>query len=199
MKFSPDHELDPDVGRAPGRVVILNGASSSGKSTTARELVAMLDPIYCHLGIDMFRSRARRSGLDPDAQRVRTQRLAFGFHRAVAGFAAAGNNVVMDHLLGERWRVRDIATVFADHDVILVGVHCSIDELRRREHARGNRGIGRAESQITSIHAHMRYDVEIDTSVMAPQECAAAIAEYLATSQTTRAISCLPAHGHCTA
>lgn len=123
---------------------------------------------------------------DRDGDRLYTQRLAFGFHRAVAGFAAAGNNVVMDHLLGEQWRVQDIVTVFADYDLVLVAVHCGLDELRRREQARNNRVTGRAESQLASIHAHLHYDIEIDTSAMSPQECAATIADSM------RAISRLP-------
>jgi chloramphenicol 3-O phosphotransferase len=193
MIFAPDHRLDPKAGRFPGQIVILNGTSCSGKSTTAQALVGLLEPNYVHLGIDMFRTN-RPLRLDRDGQRLHTQRLVFGFHRAVAGFAAGGNNVVMDHLLGEQWRVRDIVTVFADYDVVLVGVHCGLDELRRREQARNNRVTGRAESQLASIHANLQYDIEIDTSVMSSHECAAAIADYLATGHGTRAISRLAAH-----
>lgn len=172
-----------------GQIVILNGTSSSGKSTTARELIAMLEPIYFHLAIDHFRTSGPQRQLGPDGGRHFTDRMALGFHRAVAGFAAAGNNVVMDYLLGEQWRVRDCLTVFAGYDVLLVGLHCSVEELRRREQARGSRSIGRAESQLSSIHAYVRYDVEVDTSVMGPGDCAAAIAEYIAAGERPRAFS----------
>lgn len=188
MTFGPDDDLDPEVGRTPGRVVVLNGTSSAGKSTTAKELIAVLAPDYFHLGIDMFRTSAP-GRIRAEDQRLHAQRLVYGFHRAVAGFAAAGNNVVMDHLLGERWRVQDMVTVFAGYDVVLVGVHCSPVELRRREQARGNRGVGRAESQLSSIHAHVHYDVEIDTSATGARECATTIADHLANGPAERAFT----------
>jgi chloramphenicol 3-O phosphotransferase len=38
---------------------------------------------------------------------------------------AAGNDVVMDHILGERRRLTDCLSVFQEHQVLFVGVRCS--------------------------------------------------------------------------
>jgi chloramphenicol 3-O-phosphotransferase len=40
------------------------------------------------------------------------ERTVLGFHRAVAGMVAAGNDIVMDHILGERRRLADRLSVF---------------------------------------------------------------------------------------
>ncbi|MGW6280042.1 phosphotransferase-like protein [Kribbella sp. NPDC055071] len=77
-----------------GRLILLNGTSSSGKSSIAEELVDGLDDGWFHLGIDHFRERRKWRQWDQDA----AQRMVLGFHRAVAGMAAAGNDVVVDHV-----------------------------------------------------------------------------------------------------
>jgi hypothetical protein len=39
----------------------------------------------------------------------------------------------MDHVLGERWRLKDLLIVMAGIDVVFVGVHCAVGELERRD------------------------------------------------------------------
>lgn len=95
---------------APGQVVLLNGASSSGKSTLARQLLVDFTTPWFHMGIDMFgamRADKQPHELDPSAIGEVLHRTRAGFHRAVAGMALAGNNIVMDHVLSEPWRLTD--------------------------------------------------------------------------------------------
>ena len=44
-----------------------------------------------------------------------------------------------------------------------MGVHCPLDELERREKARGDRDMGLAKTQLQYVHQHEVYDVEVDT------------------------------------
>jgi chloramphenicol 3-O phosphotransferase len=157
-----------------GRLILLNGTSSSGKSSIAAELVDGLDDGWFHLGIDHFRERRKWRRWDQDA----AQRLVLGFHRAVAGMAAAGNDVVVDHVLGERWRLADCLEVFTG-PVYFVGVRCSLAELKRREVARGNRKVGLAEIQFPLVHQHGVYDVQVDSDQHTAAECAALIRDRL--------------------
>nr|WP_276822581.1 hypothetical protein [Mycolicibacterium mageritense] len=86
---------------APGRVVLLNGVSSSGKSTIARQLLADFETPWFHMGVDMIGAmRAERQTHDLDGVGLRhvLRRTRAGFHRAVAGMALAGNDIVMDHV-----------------------------------------------------------------------------------------------------
>jgi chloramphenicol 3-O phosphotransferase len=102
-----------------------------------------------------------------------------GFHRAVAGMAAAGNTVVVDHVLSEPWRLRDCLALFPAAEVVLVGVHCPLPELERRERARADRPPGLAARQIGPVHAHSLYDIEVDSSTTTPQDCAERIKAFL--------------------
>lgn len=94
--------------------------------------------------------------------------------------AAAGNNVVVDHVLSAEWRLRDCLSLFVPQDVVLVKVHCHPAELERRERERGDRPPGLAAGQLARVHAHGVYDLECDTGRSTPQECARRIKEFLA-------------------
>lgn len=156
-----------------GRIIFLNGTSSSGKSSIARELLDVLDgDPYFHLAVDGISAMRADREVAPDALDAVLKRTRMGYHRAVAGMAAAGNDLVVDHVLSEPWRIEDCLTVLAGADVHLVGVHCPLDELERRERERGDRPPGLAAYQYQRVHAHGLYDVEVDTGTATPRECA---------------------------
>ena len=74
---------------------------------------------------------------DPDGpfawwQQMRP-RLSDGFHRCLSALAAAGNDLIVEHIIEFRaWR-EDLATLPVGLDVFLVGVHCDLAEIDRRE------------------------------------------------------------------
>jgi chloramphenicol 3-O phosphotransferase len=167
----------------PGRIIFLNGTSSSGKTSIAEQLLEVLEQPWFHLPVDAINAmRAKRrtmelsqAGLDAVLARTRA-----GYHRAVAGMAAAGNNVVMDYVLSERWRLLDCLSVLADFEVVFVGVRCAPAELARRERLRGDREPGLAQAQQELVRAHGRYDIECDTTTTSPLDCALTIRDFLA-------------------
>ncbi|MDX2642596.1 AAA family ATPase [Streptomyces sp. PA03-1a] len=173
-----DTEATPDAGPG-GLIVFLNGTSSSGKSSIARELLLTLDGTYFHMPVDAFHAMRSRREVGPEELPGVLRRTWRGFHRAVAGMAAGGNNVVVDHVLSEPWRLRDCLGLFPPRDVVLVGVHCSPGELRRRERDRGDRPEGLAARQSGLVHAHGLYDVECDTTEASAAECARRIRDFL--------------------
>lgn len=162
-----------------GLIVFLNGTSSSGKSSIATELLRLLDEPFFHLPVDAFHAMRTRQEMAPDQLTAVLHRTWRGYHRAVAGMAAAGNNVIVDHVLSEKWRLEDCLTLFDPEDVVLVGVHCPRDELERRERERGNRPPGLAARQLTQAHAHGVYDIECDTGRATAEECARRIKDFL--------------------
>ncbi|MEU9381224.1 AAA family ATPase [Streptomyces sp. NPDC048279] len=175
--------------RPGGLIIFLNGTSSSGKSSIARELLQILDASFFHMPVDAFHAMRSDRDIPDDHLQAEIDRTAMGFHRAVAGMAVAGNNVVVDHVLSQRWRLLDCLALFTAENVVLVGVHCPLPELERREQIRGDRTPGLAARQFEQVHAHGIYDIKCDTSKNTPGEIAEQIKSTLAQRPTPTAFT----------
>lgn len=168
--------------RGPGRIIFLNGASSSGKSTLAEAMQQALPEPFLHVSSDhLVASGMLPARRDPDGpfawwQQMRP-RFFDGFHRCLPALAAAGNDLIVEHIIEFRaWRDY-LARLLAGLDVFLVGVHCDLAEIDRRERSRGDRRIGEGRSHVETdlIHTFGPYDFEIDTTDTAPSAAAASV------------------------
>ncbi|MFG2437322.1 AAA family ATPase [Streptomyces sp. NPDC048508] len=172
------HARIPDTA-AGGTVILLNGTSSSGKTSIARALLDRLEGTWFHMPVDAFHAlRGGRQSPDSELQ-AEIDRTAKGFHRAVAGMAAGGNNLVVDYPLSRRWRLLDLLDLLVPEDTVLVAVRCPLPELNRREADRGDRSPGLAALQYAQVHAHGPHDIDVDTSVHTASECARRIRDFL--------------------
>jgi chloramphenicol 3-O phosphotransferase len=162
-----------------GRAIVLNGGSSSGKTTIARALQDSLPGPWLVFGIDMFIGTAPPELLTlPDGLGVPVDgvigrgpswlEVYETWRDAIATFIAAGTNVILDEVFldGEADR-RAWSRVLADDATLWVGVRCDADEADRREQQRGDRPVGIARVQASAVHDGMIYDVDIDMSTTA--------------------------------
>ena len=152
----------------PGRIVLLNGASSSGKSTLARGIQAAMDAPFLILSSDQWVDGGALPPSLADHDWVGAMRPRFfdGFHRTIRAMADAGNDLIVDHIIEyASWRAQ-LAELLDGLDVFLVGVHCDPAELARREQARGDRFEGEGAAHVTEnrIHELGPYDLEVDTT-----------------------------------
>ena len=163
--------MDIDMA-ATGRIILLNGASSSGKSSVARALQARLVQPYWHISIDHLRD----AGVLP-LDRVRSGEFKWsemrgpffaGFERSLAVYARAGNNLIVEHIIEDAPWMQRVVGLFRGLDVFFVGVQCDLDELERRERQRGDRRLGDAKRDFFTVHEHAIYDVEVDTTSTSP-------------------------------
>jgi chloramphenicol 3-O phosphotransferase len=161
-------------------IILLNGMSSAGKTTLAKSLQQMMDTPYLHVPVDSFGDMAPGPDkLGETGSRLWQSvfnRMLSGFHHSLAALATAGNNLIVDHVLvqgvePQNW-LAECLEVLAPFTVYFIGVRCPLEELRRREQARGDRGIGLAEFQLSRVHQHGLYDLEVDTSVLSSEQCA---------------------------
>jgi chloramphenicol 3-O phosphotransferase len=180
-------------------LILLNGTSSAGKTTLAKALQDALPTPYLLVGIDtvVFALPSRYVN-DPacwgevyqyryDGDRITGisiqpygDQLVRGLHRAIAGLARCGLDVIVDHVLSEPAWIADLDQAWAGLDLLRVGVLCPIEVAEERERARGNRTLGWAAAHANVVHAHIRYDVTVDTSLAGPDECAATVAAAVA-------------------
>ncbi|MGF2615857.1 chloramphenicol phosphotransferase CPT family protein [Rossellomorea aquimaris] len=145
-----------------GKIILLNGVSSSGKSTVAGAIVKKL-PNYFHLSIDDYDYIIEKME-DRDNQRLIPVPTEYFFHKTVAMFSDKGVNLVVDQILFNEETHEDCYRTLNNYPVLFVGVHCPPDELERREAARGDRPVGQAGGQLNYVHQqNEEYDVVIHT------------------------------------
>jgi chloramphenicol 3-O-phosphotransferase len=145
------------AGLAGGRAVIVNGPSSSGKSTVLHELrsrssvpwVVFDEPMYgaVNVGYLIWRDRA--------------EVLHRGFLDGIAALARAGNCVAVA-AGGHPQRMFDAA--FVGVPTIRVGLDCNAVELARRERGRRDVPGGLAEGSL-EVHGGWHYHLRFDTTV----------------------------------
>lgn len=147
-----------------GRIILLNGTSSAGKSTLAGALRAALPEPFCYYASDQLADAGFRT-IKRDARRAGHERARFfdGFHRSIRAFAEAGNDMIVEHIVEEASWAEALRELLAPLDVFWIGVHAPLAELERREQARGDRSIGEAKFHLKT-HDYCRYDLEVDTS-----------------------------------
>ncbi|MDQ4077018.1 MAG: chloramphenicol phosphotransferase [Chloroflexota bacterium] len=173
----------------PGTIIILNGTSSAGKTSIVRVLQGILDEPYLDAGIDRFLWMLPKRYLEPplwnEILGLAVQagplghQLMSGMHHAIAALSRAGNNVIADHVLVEPQWLQECATLFSDLPAYFVGVRCPIEVVEQRERERRDRTLGQARAQYPLVHAHRIYDLEVDTSLATPEECAQQIKQRL--------------------
>jgi len=183
---------------AAGRIILLNGSSSAGKTTLAITLQQLLRDPWHHIALDQFRDGmgGRYRGLNsppgtPGARGLNVvpvshgndrvtevrfgdlgQQVLRGMRRAIAAFAAEGNNVIIDDLMFEPGFLFDYVSALAGFEVLFVGVRCPIEVVNAREAKRPGRFPGTATSHFDVVHQHCIYDIEVDTGAATPRQCA---------------------------
>jgi chloramphenicol 3-O phosphotransferase len=180
----------------PGRIILINGTSSSGKTTLVKALQSTLPELWLEMGIDRFayalpsrvlgrptwpqlfryvRPAGRSDGLFTIETTPLGQRFISGMHATAAALADAGLNVIVDHVLLEQAWLDECARLWAGFAVLFVGVRCPLEVVLERELERKDRTLGQAEAQFAVVHRWGNYDVEVDTSVLAPEDAVAQI------------------------
>ena len=162
-----------------GKILLLNGASSCGKSTLAQALQRSLPLPVWHYSIDHLNAanvlpQARIESGEFPWPTLR-QQFFDGFHRSIPALAGAGNHLIVEHIVETQAWMNRLLALLADFDVFFIGIHCPLQELERRERQRGDRRIGETRADFEVIHTFGRYDFEC-SSFEAPDIVAAQVA-----------------------
>ncbi|MCL2774800.1 MAG: AAA family ATPase [Oscillospiraceae bacterium] len=159
-----------------GKIIILNGVSSSGKTTLAKILQERLTEPFWYLGGDVFIDMMPDKFFDDHA----VGKAISHFHHAIKSFSDRAFNTIVDCLFEEIAWLEECVGLLHDYSVMFVHVTCPLEELRRKEKERGDRGIGQAEAQIPLLNPKDNiYDITVDTFENSSEECAAKIVKLM--------------------
>lgn len=160
-----------------GKIIILNGTSSSGKTTLARELQSQYSAAYLLCSLDAFWDMTPYK-IPAGSNNFPKMKLAMA--KSVRALAETGHNVIVDIVFYGQKTYQEFSNILADFSVSFIKVDCPLYELEERELARGDRPHGLAQSQIKSTHDGVAYDLIIDTAANSPRQCAEIIIKHLA-------------------
>ncbi len=171
-------------------LIVLNGASSAGKTLTAQALVRLLGPQCVVTGLDDILERVQPFGSHDGGTLAglrRGVRIAwFGLtdgrlrlfktlHREVVTLYQSGSDVIVETALMDRRALQDAAVCFASLNSLFVAMKPPLAVSEQWETERNDRPHSQARKHYDLIHAHGMYDLVLDPSQMTPEECAATI------------------------
>ena len=150
-----------------GKIIIINGPSSSGKTTLALEVQKQFDIPFLRFSFDLFLDnkvlpleKMRDGSFSWDSMRPS---VFTGIHQCLPALATAGNNLIFDHIIESKSWLENLLQSISTLDVFFVGLHCSLPELERREIERGDRRVGEARADLETVHSITSYDLELNS------------------------------------
>lgn len=176
----------------PGRIVILNGAPRSGKSSIAVAIQDAFAGAWLNAGVDYFKRMIPDRfqpgiGLRPGGERPDLEPLVvtlyLAMYESIAAHSRLGINVVADVGHHDSYSVPlgilpACAARLAGLPVLFVGVRCPVPVVVERRRATWGADAAapeRARLWDEAVHTPGRYDIEVDTSSLRPAQCAGVI------------------------
>lgn len=183
-----------------GTIIVLNGTPRSGKSSIAQIIQAEFNGIWMNIGVDgymnMMPERVRPGiGLRPGGESPSLEptlvRMYVALYESIAAHSRAGLNVVVDvghhdDYATPRGILPRCAEILEGLPAWFIGVRCPIEVVMKRRIATWGQSY-EADGTIPApfqrwqeaVHRPGIYDLEVDTSVYTPQECAQQIGDML--------------------
>ncbi len=172
-----EDETEPPKAKKP--VILLNGPSSSGKSTLAAAL-RMLIEAECGqrfpvVSIDDFmKLRKDETIYEDDVYEISGEMC-----EACLAALETHEGVIIDHVITSERIYDQLWEMLGEYRVFPVRISCPLEILERREKARGDRCLGSAKASFEYLYPKDGYELIVDTGSMTAAGCAAAILQKL--------------------
>lgn len=140
-----------------GRLILVHGASSAGKSTLCRAAQESLPTPFLYHSPDLY----FRDALPPGWPDLRAGFFA-AFHRTYRVFSEQGVDVISDYIIETPEAFAELTSELQGIDVFWVGLHTPVDILEQRERARGDRRVGDARRDLETVHSFREYHLDLD-------------------------------------
>ena len=160
-------------------VIILNGPSSSGKSTLVSILKEMIkckkNVEYGSITIDDYLRMSRDEAIYEDD----VFEVSSNICENVTKMLDTHQGVIIDHVITSERIFKQLIESLKMYDVCLVHVTCPLSELERRENERGNRCPGSAKASFQYLYPKDGYDLTVDTSILSSEDCSLRVVDIL--------------------
>ena len=181
-----------------GTVIILNGPSVAGKSSIQKAFQDhMLEKeAWIKVGIDnhLWQSpnnlRWIENTIDKDGNPVMKllvgpdgDKIAHGMNSAIAAYAQAGSNVIVDYIAYKEEWADDLENKLSGINHYWVKVDISLATLEAREKARATSPVGHSRSHYDTVHNGITYDFVVNSEKNTAAQIAQEIEKFLASKK----------------
>ena len=165
-----------------GRIIFLNGVTSSGKTSIVEALQERDDVFFYVVANDLFQEMVGDKFLREDYWKYLSEVIIMMYHTAKL-YSDMGKNVLIDGILVERDEIKphyqQLMEILKENPLDIVEVYCPLDICRERNIARGDRNETQSDEQHELMAQNIEYSMRVDTSVHGPEECAEMIVKEL--------------------
>ena len=165
-----------------GRILFLNGVTSSGKTSIVEALQERDEPFFYVVANDLFQEMVGERFLREDYWKYLSEVIFLMYHTAKL-YSDMGKNVLIDGILVEREELKphyaQLREILKDNPLDIVEVYCPLEICRQRNITRGDRYESQSEEQHALMAPNIAYSLRVDTSLYSPEKCAELILDSL--------------------
>ena len=183
-----------------GIVIVLNGPSAAGKTSIQKEFQKVMMPnLWIKVGIDnlfdkpmpditaenmhiwQVKNLIRWVEATEDAAKnpiitlftgEQGDKVAYGMNAAIAAYAKAGNNIIVDYIAYKKGWVDDLKKQLKGVKNYWVKVEIPLSVIEEREVARATSPKGHARSHYETVHWDITYDLAVSSHKYSAAEIA---------------------------
>ena len=165
-----------------GRILFLNGVTSSGKTSIVEALQEQEDVFFYVVANDLFEQMIGDKYLQNNYWKYLSEVIIMMYHTAKL-YSDMGKNVLIDGILVEREEIKShylqLLEILKDNPLDVVEVYCPLKVCRERNIARGDRYEAQSQEQHDIMAEGIRYSCRVETHLHTPEECAEQIMQAL--------------------
>ncbi len=158
-----------------GRIIFLNGVTSSGKTSIVEALQERDDIFFYVVANDLFQEMVGEKYLRENYWKYLSEVIIMMYHTAKL-YSDMGKNVLIDGILVERDEISPhylrLMEILKNNPLDLVEVYCPLEICRKRNIIRGDRYESQSDEQYELMSKNIKYSLNVDTSLYSPAECA---------------------------
>ena len=157
-----------------GRILFLNGVTSSGKTSIVEALQERDDVFFYVVANDLFQEMVGEKYLQENYWKYLSEVIIMMYHTAKL-YSDMGKNVFIDGILVEREEIKphykQLLEIMKDNPLDIVEVYCPLEICRQRNIIRGDRYETQSQEQHDLMAENIKYSAKVNTSVYSPSEC----------------------------
>lgn len=165
-----------------GRIIFLNGVTSSGKTSIVDALQSKKNKFFYVVANDLFEQMIGDEYLRENYWKYLSEVIIMMYHTAKL-FSDSGKDILIDGILIERPELKNhyekVKEIFKDNPFDIVEVYCPLEICRKRNLKRGDRYEEQSEEQSKIMAKNIKYSCRVETDKYTSVECAEIIMKEL--------------------